>query len=420
MHDVLPSLEKTRFARLFANARALDPDSRLDVDERKVTFTLAGDARVPAVRLPLALPPPWSGTVAIVPRAVEGRWCAPVHATLFDQDLREADVEGMPLDLEVTVQKRGAPAKTTSIKQDALVFTPNAIVAKSGDADALRLFIGDGPPDDDVLELDGADLYMKSLAAIDPAIVDDIRAHPSPQAQRVLFAEVAASLRSSLPQWRPDKRLAVAQRFDEKAMPPELKPLLRFWKEELGRKGATAHGATAHIIVDEAVQALYLDGVAVFDRKAGTPTGFDIKVPKQALRAWIVTDEQVHDTRAVLRPGEIYNVTPTFVQAVKGGGVRKECVRVVGKLPFDQTIRWREIAGIQTPLLGDDETYRPSGSSTERAFSVIPPGAPRPFPPVPLVYSYTHPGLYKWTLGADGSVKLELIDDEPGICDRKP
>src|SRR5262249_2774247 len=138
----------------------------------------------------------------------------------------------------------------------------------------------------------------------------------------------------------------------------------------------------------DAVQALWLDGVAVFDRAKGTPTGFDVKVPKDAVRAWIVTADQVHDTRAVLRGGEIYSVTPTFVQPVKGG-VRRECVRVGGKLPEGKVIRWREISGTQTPMLGDDETYRPSGASAERAFSVVPGGDARPFPPVPLVYSYT-------------------------------
>jgi hypothetical protein len=37
---------------------------------------------------------------------------------------------------------------------------------------------------------------------------------------------------------------------------------------------------------------------------------------------------------------------------------------------------------------------------------------------VPLVYSYTHAGLYKWTLAKAGGVKLELVDDTT-ICPEK-
>jgi hypothetical protein len=415
----LPALDKSRFARLFQNVKALDVESSLDVDERKVKLTLFGDRAPSPLRLPLALPAPWSGTVDIVPRAVEGRWCAPVNATLFDQDLREAAVDGMPVDVSVTVQKKGQPAKTTTIQQDGLVFAPDALVAKAGDSDKLRLYVGDGPPSDDVLAVDGADLYMKSLAALEPAIVDDIRTHPSVEAQRVLFAESAASLRSSLPSWRPEKRLAEVARFDENSMPVELKPLLHFWRTEFSvRKTWPKDAPKAHVIVDDAVQSLWLDGVSVFDRAKGTPTGFDVRVPHEAVRAWIVTSDQVHDTRAVLKGGEIYSVTPTFVQPVKGG-VRRECVRVVGKLPQGKVIRWREIAGTQTPMLGDDETYRPSGASAERAFSVVPGGDARPFPPVPLVYSYTHAGLYKWTLAGDGSLELDVVDDQ-AVCAPRP
>jgi hypothetical protein len=197
-------------------------------------------------------------------------------------------------------------------------------------------------------------------------------------------------------------------------MAPEIRPLLHFWKMELGVRTAAPKGSqSAHIIIDDAVQALWLDGNEVFDRKKGMPTGFDVRVPAEGVRAWIVTD-QVHDTRALLKAGEIYSVTATFVQPVKGGP-RRECVRIGGKLPFDKDIRWREISGTQTPMLGDDETYRPSGASAERSFSVVPGGDSRPFPPVPLVYSYTHPGLYKWTLGKDGGVTLDLVDD-PGVC----
>jgi hypothetical protein len=67
---------------------------------------------------------------------------------------------------------------------------------------------------------------------------------------------------------------------------------------------------------------------------------------------------------------------------------------------------------------GPDETYRPSVASAERALTVVPGGDTRPFPPVPLVYSYTHAGLYKWTLAKDGGVRLELVDDT-SVCPEK-
>ena len=408
--DVAPALEKGRFAKLWRGLRAVDPTDQLEVDERHLRFVVVGD-KPPGVRLPLALPAPWSGTVDIVPRS-DARYCAKASVVLFDKELREATFEGLPVDVTVTLGKKGQAARTVRVPHDGLVFTSSYLAAQVGDHDQMRLYVGDGPPEEDLLEADGADLYLKSLSALDPSIVDDIRAHPSQEAQRVLFAEVAASLKSSLPKWSPEKRIAELQRFDEKAMPPEERPLLHFWKQELGRRSERAD-YSVHLIIDDAVQSLWIDGVEVFNRKRGMPTGFDMKVPKEAVRAWIVTD-QVHDTRAVLQGGEIYSVTSTFVQYVRGGA-RRECVRVVGALPGVKDIRWREISGTQTPMMGDDETYRPSGASAERAVSVVPGGDARPFPPVPLVYSYTHPGLYKWTLAKDGAVKLELIEDE-SVC----
>ncbi|HEY4221031.1 MAG TPA: hypothetical protein VGO62_06805, partial [Myxococcota bacterium] len=259
--DVVPTLEKGRFQKLFTGLRAVDPNSVLDVDERHITFTLVGDKPLPALHLPLALPAPWSGFVDVTARPVEGRFCAHTEAVVFDTELRQVSVDGLPLDLAVTVVKKekGAVARTFSVKQDGLVFTQDTVVARAGDAGEMRLYVGDGPPGDDSLEVDGADLYLKSLSALDPGIVDDIRAHPSPQAERVLFAELAAQLRSSLPQWSPKKRLDAIARFEVKDMPSEIRPLLHFWKTELGVRTAAPKGAlSAHIIIDDAVQALWL------------------------------------------------------------------------------------------------------------------------------------------------------------------
>ncbi len=415
----VPALGKGPFARLFTGLDAVGAQSSLVVDEHHVTFALAGDRALPTLRVSLALPAPWRGVVDLVPRKVEGAWCSRATAVLFDKDLREATFSGLPVDVSVTIGKRGQAARTFTVKPDAVSLSSDVLSVTLGDAGEMRLYVGDGPPDEEVLEQDGADLYLKSLAALDPGLVDEMRAHPSAQAQRVLFAEVAASLRSELRTWTPERRLKEIQRFDERAMPAELRPLVHFWRTEL-QPSAQKRDASAHLIVDDAVQSLWVDAVEVFNRKKGTPTGFDLKVPREAVRFWIVTSEQgtpvVHDTRAVLRGGEIYSVTSTFVQHMRGGA-RRECVRVGGKLPFHKDIRWREISGTHTPMLGDHETYRPSVASAERALSVVPGGDSRPFPPVPLVYSYTHPGLYKWTLAADGGVKLELVDD-PKLCPR--
>lgn len=431
--------------RFWKTLQAADVSEALEVDQRVQRFTIIGHKPLlPALRLPLALPAPWSGSVVLAPRPGDAgtAWCAAAQVVLIDKELRRASLTGLPVDVTVTVAKKGAPARTLTIAHDTLVLGPRTIDAlrdeardSNGERDGgTRLWIGDGPPGEDALLVDGVDTYMEFLAALGGGVVEDIRANPSRQAQRVLFAEAAASWRSDLASWLPRKRIdtiATIAKFDEKAMAPETRPLLRFWRRELtpgkiatGTGTGTGTGAdradSARLIVDDAVLALWLEGVEVFDRAKGTSTSIELKAPKTAVRAWIVTRSGagapvVHDTRAVLRGGEIYAVTSTFVQHARGGA-RRECVRVVGALPFDKDLLWREIANVPAtrpgPMLRSAETYRPSLASAERAITVVPGGDTRPFPPIPLVYSYTHPGMYQWTLAKHGGVELELITDE--------
>ena len=76
------------------------------------------------------------------------------------------------------------------------------------------------------------------------------------------------------------------------------------------------------------------------------------------------------------------------------------------------------VAAVGARYPGSDEKLAAScpvaDCQSDSAIFVSPLNRPT-FPPVPLVYSYTHPGLYKWTLQKDGSVKLELVDD-PTLC----
>jgi hypothetical protein len=422
--------------------RATNVTETLEIDERVVRFVLVGDKAPAGARLSLALPAPWSGAVDVTPRAGGGaaKFCAQVELVLFDKDLRRATIEGLPVDVSVSFARKGGPIppglaaaqKKRAIAHERLVLAPDTIDAVVEGSEPVRLWIGAGPPDEEALLVDGADTYMKFLAGLGSALVDDVRNNPSRDAQRVLFAEAAASWRADLGAWLPRKRIDAIARFDEKAIPAEARPLLRFWKQELSpSKIATGPNAAgvARLIVDDAVLALWIEGVEVFDRSKGMATSIELKPPKTAVRAWIVSrtpsgaasSEVVHDTRAVLRAGEIYAVTATFVQHARGGA-RRECVRVVGAVPFDKDLLWREISNAPStrpgPMLGPDETYRPSVASAERALTVVPGGDTRPFPPVPLVYSYTHAGLYKWTLAKDGGVKLELVDDA-SLCPEK-
>lgn len=409
--------------KFWRGARASGVREALEVDERVLRFSLVGDKPLPAARLPLALPSPWSGSVDVTSRSDGGAWCATSEVVLFDKELRRASLAAFPVDVTVTFAKKGVAPRTRTIAHDTLVLAPGLLDAVREDGTSTRLWIG-GVPDEAALLADGADTYMKFLAALGDDVLEDIRKNPSRDAQRILFAEAAASWRADLGTWLPRARIDTIARFDEKAIPEDARALLKFWKQELSpKKIAVGVGAgTARLIVDDAVLALWIEGVEVFDRSKGMATSIELKAPKAAVRAWIVSQvagkEVVHDTRAFLRAGEIYAVTSTFVQHARGGA-RRECVRVVGALPFEKDLLWREISNAPStrpgPMLGVEETYRPSVASAERALTVVPGGDTRPFPPVPLVYSYTHPGLYKWTLGKDGSVKLELVDDA-GSC----
>jgi hypothetical protein len=435
LDEAAPELVKASpIGKALRGLLAFAPERTLEVDERHTRFLLVGDKAPPATRLALALPAPWSGFFELVPKKEGGRFCARANVVLFDGALRRAELAGLPLEARVSIGRRGRGARTVKLAQAALTVSPDEVQVHGADS-TVRLFLAGavrGPPREELLEGQGAARYLEGLAAIFPEVVEDIRARPSAEAQRVLFAEMAESLRADLRLWTPAQRLKGIARFDEKAMPPEQRPLLRFWKAELepAPAGRRARGErTARLLIDDAVRALWIDGVEVFDRQKGTPTSVEVRALPQAVRAWIVTHESaspergsaasrsvevVHDTRAVLRPGEIYSVTSTFVQHLRGGP-RRECVRVGGALPFEKDIRWREVSGTNTNLLDHEETYRPSVPSAERVITVVPGGDARPFPPVPLIYSYTHPGTYKWTLAPEGGATLELVED-PALC----
>lgn len=412
-------------AKFWKGAHVLDLSEALEVDERVVRFALVGEKPLPATRLPLALPSPWVGTLDVAPRG--GELCSAAEVTLFDGELRRAAFSALPVDVTVTFTRKGVAPRTRTFPHDTFVVGPRFIEVGSEGASPVRLWLG-AAPDVDALFADGAGSYVKFLDALGGDVLDDIRKSPSPDAQRVLFAEAAASWRQDLGSWLPRSRIDTIARFDERLLASagaDARALLRFWKQELspGKIAVGAGEASARLIIDDAVTAVWIEGVEVFDRAKGMPTSVEIRPPKTAVRTWIVSrsnsgKEVVHDTRAVMRAGEIYAVTSTFVQHARGGA-RRECIRVVGELPFDADLLWREISNAPPtrpgPMLGVTEAYRPSVPSAERALTVVPGGSTRPFPPVPLVYSYTHPGLYRWTLAKDGSVKLELVDDA-GSC----
>lgn len=120
----------------------------------------------------------------------------------------------------------------------------------------------------------------------------------------------------------------------------------------------------------------------------------------------------VHDTHAVLKKGELYSVAKTVVQHV-GAGARRECLRVDGTLPSRQRIYWRDLGQPPGPILGAEDAYRPPFDAAERSVTVVSNARGGAlFPPIPLVYSYTHPGSYRWRLSQDGTVRLDLLDDD--------
>lgn len=428
-------VRSTPLGRTLRGLSATAVGTSLEVDEQHTRFTLTSDEPLAPLRLPLTLPSPWNGTLQLTPRPGVQRWCARVTVVVFDKELRRAELSALPVDVTITVTRRGQAPRTFTSSPASLVVTSAAIALgpEPGSPVLVVATRNRALPGDELLEGDGAaemdaSRYMASLAALFPDVARDIRARPSREAQRVLFAEMAVSLRAELGAWTPARRLAEIARFDEKAVSEGQRALLSFWKAELAVRRArseTSSSAPARLIVDDAVKQLWIDGVEVFDRDKGMPTSVELVPPAEAVRAWIVssapaTDDPtrsidvVHDTRAVLRPGELYSVTSTFVQHARPAA-RRECVRVAGTLPGGKDIRWREVSGARTALLDDDETYRPSVASAERVITVVPGGDARPFPPVPLIYSYTHPGTYKWTLAKDGGVTLELVEDE-AIC----
>jgi hypothetical protein len=164
---------------------------------------------------------------------------------------------------------------------------------------------------------------------------------------------------------------------------------------------------------------VWLDGRRVFERSDGSSASVEVPAKRTAVRVWVVfregEHERVFDTNAVVLPGQIYNVGEGRFAAVTGGG-RRECIRVSGQLLTEQgdkqPLRWRELGTPPGPLMGTNESFRPSGAQDRREIGVVDKDlfAAR-VPPLPLVHSYTHPGTYEWSVSPKGEVSLRLMDD---------
>jgi len=188
---------------------------------------------------------------------------------------------------------------------------------------------------------------------------------------------------------------------------------------------------SSYPLVGDDVDAVYVEGAAVFERSLGASTSVEVPAAREGVRVWIVSrtpDRKqfetpttmppaapfVFDVRAVLAPGAIYNVGAMRLVPVEGGA-RRECVRVRGRIDSASgvgVLRWRELGSPPGPLMSADEAFRPSGGQDLRQIGVVDRAqrAAR-VPPIPLVSAYTQPGTYESTVTPDGGVTLRLLPD---------
>ncbi len=407
VRKVLPVLAgDARYGALFSAFSVRSSTTELVIDERHVKLTLAA-RRAARAQLPLALPVPFTGSVQLALDVASGS-CIDVDVVLFDGALRALTI-ATPASLRGAVRSGGKVHKSIEAGAASVMLTPD-FVALAG-VQGPRLYVGQGTPDPAVLLGDpgGIEAYVASLAALEVAL------SPAEQA-RFDFLRTDRRLRSELSSILPRARLTEIARFDEKSLPRTEQTLLRFWRQQLNPAASPTDGR-ARLLIDDQVDEVWVEGTEVYLRAPGASPSVEVPLGDGAARVWIVSTESgrpttVHDTRAVLRKGELYSVAKTVVQHV-GAGARRECLRVDGLLPSKQKIYWRDLGTPPGPILGVEDAYRPPFDASERAVMVVSNARGGSlFPPIPLVYSYTHPGSYRWRLSEDGTVRLDLIEQD--------
>ncbi len=406
LQKIAPALwREPRLSELF-RAFAVRAHTRdLVIDEQHLTLTLVA-RRAPRVQLPLALPTPYAGIVTLALDVPVGG-CVEATVVLFDDALRSATFAA-PASLRGAVKVGDKVHRSIDVGAAAVTVAPQRVAL--GEAPGARWYIGQGTPDPTVLVAEAElESYLSALAALDVAL-------PSADQARIDFLAVERRLRRELSSMLPRDRQEVIARFDHDALPRDEQALLRFWRHQLLPAPPTSD-ARARLLIDDEVDAVWVEGVEVYARAPGASPTVEVPLGDGAARVWIVSTDRgrattVHDTHAVLRKGELYSVAKTVVQHV-GAGARRECLRVDGALPSRQRISWRDLGTPPGPILGTDDAYRPPFDASERTVTVVSNARGGAlFPPIPLVYSYTHPGSYRWRLSADGTVRLDLIDDD--------
>lgn len=410
LNKVLPVLfQDARYGRLFGHFSVRVSSTELVIDERHVKLTLIATS-APRVRLPLALPAPFTGSVQLALDVAVGS-CLEVDVVLFDGALRAATIAA-PSSLRGAVRVSDKLHKGIESGGGSVTLMPD-FVALAGEQ-GPRLYVGQGTPDPMALlgEPGGIEAYVASLAALDVPLT------PAEQT-RFDFLRAERRLRRELSSMLPRARLDEIARFDERTLPRTEQTLLRFWRQQLLPAASSTDGR-ARLLIDDEVDAVWVEGTEVYLRAPGISSSVEVPLGDGAARVWIVSTDSgrpttVHDTRAVLKKGELYSVTKTVVQHA-GGGARRECLRVDGLLPSRQRIYWRDLGAPPGPILGADDAYRPPFDTAERSVTVVSNARGGAlFPPIPLVYSYTHPGSYRWRLSSDGTVRLDLIEDD-ALC----
>lgn len=404
-----PELAKDeRYGALFRAFSVRSRVNELVIDERHVKLTLVARRASPRAELPLALPGGAHGSVAVSLEVAAGA-CVEVDMVLFDGALRTVTVPAPRASLSGSVRSKGKAPVPVEIGAPGLMLTP--VFMSLGDT---RLYVGKGLPDPTALLVEdgGIDAYLDSLVSL------GVTLGAADQA-RFDFLRLEQTWRRSLSTVLPRERQEQIGRIPEAKLPPTEAALLRFWRQQLG-PASSPTDARARLLIDDAVEAVWVDGAEVYVRAPGASPSVEVSIGEGAVRVWIVSSEggkpsTVHDTRAVLRKGELYSVAKTVVQHV-GAGARRECLRVDGALPSKHKIYWRDLGTPPGPILGVEDAYRPPFDAAERTVTVVSTARSGSlFPPVPLVYSYTHPGTYRWRLLADGTVRLDLVEED-ALC----
>lgn len=382
--------------------------NELVIDERHVKLTLIAKRSPARAELPLALPAPYGGAVTLSLEVPVGS-CVEVDMVLFDGALRAVTVPAPRASLVGAVRGKGRAPTPIELGAPGLTLTPTFV--SLGDS---RLYVGRGTPEPAALmaEDGGIEAYLSSLAALGVTLTGAEQA-------RFDFLRLDQTMRRSLSTVLPATRIEQISRIAEAKLPPTEAALLRFWRQQLLPQPSPTD-ARARLLVDDAVEAVWVDATEVYARAPGASPSVEVPIGDGAVRVWIVSSEPgkpatVHDTRAVLKKGELYSVAKTVVQHV-GAGSRRECLRVDGALPSKQKIYWRDLGTPPGPILGAEDAYRPPFDTAERSVMVVSHARSGAlFPPIPLVYSYTHPGSYRWRLSQDGTIRLDLIEED-ALC----